>query len=351
MKRLPRNPLRFDPVELYTAISRDLDYKIEAETDHKDFLEKVGASLKTSVQNPNILHGKRVEALFAHVAGALDRCKFIKQEDSGAMFSDGKNLQAPDYSLILKDGRRFMVEVKNCHDSDPNYKFILKKDYMERLENYADMHGASLKIAIYFSRMNRWVLLSKESLSQKGNKFYTTFIEAFPRSEMIELGDRMIGTIPNLSFELLSSTSKEAFVTDDDQASFTVGDVKIYCANKEITDDLEMRIAFYLIRFGRWTTDLPTAITEDKRLLSIRYEFYPECGWDEDQGFALVGELSSMVSSAYNELTVYENRVIALDVKVDPEIFKVFIPDGYKGQRLPLWQLLIQPNQNCVHHP
>lgn len=350
MQRLPRNPLRFDPIELYSSVGRDNDYKIEADADHDDFLTKIGESLKSSVQNPNLIHGKRVEALFAHVAGALGRCKFIKQEDSGAMFANGKNLQAPDYSLILHDGRRFMVEVKNFYSGDPHDKFFLKKNYVEHLENYAEMHGAELKFAIYFTRLNRWILLPKSSFLEKGTKYYTTFIHSYPRSEMIELGDRMIGTKPNLSIELIASKEVKAYITDDNEASLTVGDVKMYCDEKEIESVTEKNIAFYLIRFGRWTTDKPVGITHDDELYSVRFEFTPEDGWDETQGFAIVGELSSMVSTAYNEMTIYENRVIALDVRADPEIFQVDIPENYKGKDLPLWQLLIKPNDQCLDY-
>ena len=346
LKRLPRNPLKFDPLEIYSAVSRDNDYKIEAEEDIDDFIAKFGASLKSSLKNVNLLHGKRVEALFAHVAGALGQCAMIKQEDSGSMFASGMNIQAPDYAITLKDGQRFMVEVKNCHHGEPKEEYTFKKDYIERLENYAKLQGASLKIAMYFSRLHKWVLLSKESLTEHRGKFTTNFIEAFARSEMITLGDRMIGTVPNLAIELVSSKDKEAIVTEDGQASITIGDVKLYCAGNEITDQNEKNIAFYLIRFGNWTTNTPEANMEDDRVASVRYEFHPYGDWDKEAGFAMVGEFSSMVTSAYNEHTVYEHKIVALDVKIDPELFSVAIPDGYSGQNLPLWQMAIQPNPN-----
>lgn len=70
----------------------------------------------------------------------------------------------------------------------------------------------------------------------------------------------------------------------------------------------------------------------------------------DHKDFAIVGELSSMVSTAYNEMTIYENRVVALDVKADPLIFKVDIPENYKGEHLPLWQLILQPNDKCLDY-
>lgn len=60
--------------------------------------------------------------------------------------------------------------------------------------------------------------------------------------------------------------------------------------------------------------------------------------------FSMIGELSSMISSSYGEQTVYEKSVIALDTNLEPSVFSVKIPDKYKGNNLPLWQFIIQPN-------
>lgn len=51
-----------------------------------------------------------------------------------------------------------------------------------------------------------------------------------------------------------------------------------------------------------------------------------------------------MVSASYGEQTTYEQSVIALDTNLDPGVFSVKIPEGYKGKYLPLWQFIIQPN-------
>ena len=341
---MPRNPLKFDPIELFTAVSRDNDYKIEEEKDIDDFLDKVGKSLKSSLKNQNLLNGKRVEALFAHVAGALGQCVMVKQEDSGAIFAAGMNVQAPDYSVALNDGTRFLVEVKNCHHGDPKEDYEFRKDYVERLENYARLQGTTVKFAIYFSRLRKWTLLSKSSMTEHRNKYTTNFIEAYAKSEMITLGDRMIGTKPKLGIELITKPDEGSEVNEDGQALIVIGDVKLYCDGKEILSDKEKNIAFYLIRFGDWSSENPLAEMNGDRVKSIKYEFYPDAPWEEEQGFAMLGSFSSMVTSAYNERTVYESKIYALDTKVDPEVFSVDIPDGYTGEQLPLWQFAIQPN-------
>ena len=113
MKRRSEIPRSSTRVELFTAIGRDRGYSITADSDVDDFVERVGRSLKSSQTNPTLLHGKRTEALFAHVAGALGRCRLIKQEDSGSVFIDGQDIEIPDYRLILNDGSIYFVEVKN----------------------------------------------------------------------------------------------------------------------------------------------------------------------------------------------------------------------------------------------
>jgi Holliday junction resolvase len=343
LKRFKRNPEKFEVIDLFTALGRDNSYKLAVKVDSDDFIERVAKSLKSSFENETLKHGKRIEALFAQVAGALGKCSIIKQEDSGALFSDREDIQAPDYSIILKDGRRYFVEVKNCHF--PNYKsnYSLNKNYVEKLENYAAMHGAELKFAIYFSHFNKWVLLSKELLIEQKRKFAINYLMAMTRNEMATLGDRTICVQPDLSVELIADREKDPKILDDGQASFIISDVKFYCAGKEILNQLEKNIAFYLVRFGNWIESDAEVIQDGEDFLGARFIYSPEIP-NETQEWNVIGDLSSMVSRAYNEHTVYERSVIALDTKFDPEVYSVEIPDGYKGEGLPLLQMIIKPN-------
>lgn len=88
MKRLPRAPEMFDALELYSAVSRQQGYRICIGDDLEDFHKRIGTALKATLQNSNVLHGKRVEAMFAHVLGAIGGCNYIKQEDGGSLTCD-----------------------------------------------------------------------------------------------------------------------------------------------------------------------------------------------------------------------------------------------------------------------
>lgn len=347
MKRLKRDPEKFDPIELYAAIGREQGYKLNAGDDHIDFVNRVGKSIKAASENPALIHGKRIEAMFAHVAGGLGKCRLIKQEDAGNVFADNEDLQAPDYRIVLKSGEQFFVEVKNCHFENYRSQFYIKKNYDQKLQNYAELNGIPLKYAIYYSQWNKWTLLSRDALTEQKTKYVTDFLNSYARSEMLTLGDRMISTEPDLTFELRANPDKDASISQEGEVRFIIGGVNMYCNDRKIIDEQEQSIAFYLMRFGNWSQHGPEAVYENDKLVGVRYIFSPEEP-PREQIFAAVGMLSSMISTAYGEHTVHQQSVVALDIKAHPDLFAPNIPLELKGTALPLWQFLIQPNDAAV---
>ncbi len=346
MKRILRDPEKFEVIDLYTALGRDKGYRLGVEADEIDFMKRVQNSLKASNANNNLLHGKRIESLFAHVAGALGNCQLIKKEDSGEIFSTESGLQAPDYKVILKDGSQYFIEVKNCHSPKPTSLYPFEKKYVKRLESYAGLHDTPLLFAVYYSRFRKWVLLRKESLIEQKKRYAIDFLGAWGKSEMSILGDRMIGTEPPLSIELLADKSKKIDVQEDGQVNFFIDAIKFYTANRAINEDKEKAIAFYLMRFGTWDELESVAMFDDDGdFTGARFTVAPD-ERREDGFLPIIGEMSSMISSAYTEKTVYEKSVIALDTNLDPSVFSVEIPHDYKGVDLKLMRLTIQANSN-----
>ncbi|OKP74457.1 hypothetical protein BTE77_21145 [Ensifer adhaerens] len=337
--------MKFDGIELYTNVAREQGYSLNSPGDIDDFLASLGASLRASHEDPKLLHGKRVEAMFGIVAGALGRCKLIKQEDGGSIFAESDGLNVPDYRLLLADGSAMLVEVKNFRMRSPKHEFLLPEKTMEGLEEYAALNGLPVKIAVYFSSMNMWTLLSREAFTRKGSKLAITFSIAMARNEMASLGERTIGTLPELAIELRTSP-EEAQVPDESGAvSFMTREIAIYCGGREIVDRTAKDIAFYLIRYGRWPEKENTAQFEGEKVISLRMVFAPEEP-EEGQGFDIVGSFSQMISTAYQELTVKDGKVATLDVKQDPAFFRLTIPEDFKDENLPLWQLVLVPNEN-----
>lgn len=345
MKRLPRAPEKFDALELYSAVSRQQGYRIGIGDDLEDFQKRIGTALKATLQNPNVLHGKRVEAMFAHVLGAIGGCKYIKQEDGGAVFASTDDFEIPDYRVVTKEGQLLLIEVKNFHMKDLRSRFYLKRAYLAKLIAYAETNHARLKLAIYFSRINKWILLSPDAFLVDGRRVYIDLPHGLARNEFSQFGDRMIATLPPLSIEFTGDAHDErAIVQPDGTAVFTIRQVQIKCAGKVITKAEEQRIAFYLMRYGSWTESATPATIVDGRLVSFAFVLAPHEEEANDQPFRMLGDLSSMVSTAYRELTVGDDGVFSLDVKYDPAFFELKIPHGYKGADLPLWQFAIQPN-------
>ena len=97
-------------------------------------------------------------------------------------------------------------------------------------------------------------------------------------------------------------------------------------------------------RFGKWVEIDNEAELSDGKLTSIRFTFAPESPV-EGQHFQIIGTLSSMVSNGYRELTVEEDKVVALSSTVEPSAFSPLIPEDYRGISLPLWQIVVKPNQ------
>lgn len=157
MKKLIRNPEKFDVLELFASMAAEQGYDLRDPVAQDDFVARVRISIEKSKNNNIAVFGKRVESLFAYVAGALGKVKLLKQEDSGDLYFVGDEVLAPDYRLTMLDGSQFLVEVKNCHLKQPEKKFSIKKEYYEKLKAYSDINGLDLKFAVYFSVWNMWV--------------------------------------------------------------------------------------------------------------------------------------------------------------------------------------------------
>ena len=349
MKRLARDAGKFEAVDLFTAVARDKNFNIGNSKDLDSFVSGIRESLERSHATPTLLYGKRVEALFAQMAGALGECKFIKSEDAGEMFSEDGELQAPDYRLILKDGRTILVEVKNCHNDIFTKPFVLRKPYFLKLEKYAEMHGVQLKVAVFFSQINQWCLLSKRAFKEKGQSLEITFPNALAKSEMGELlGDTSYGTLPELKIELFTGEGDVQTKNDDGMTAIVFRKLKIYCVGREIHDEHEKNIAFYLMRFGDWEHH-DEQLVENGRLLAWTFTCRPS-DRSEGQEFEIIGFQSRMISAAFAEHTLHEGQTIALDAPVDPANFQFHISKDYKGKDLPLWQFSMVPNYENFNH-
>jgi len=342
MKRINRNPEKFEIIDLFDAIGRAWNFTLDDKSSEQQFLENISKTLSRNKNNPVLIHGLRVESMLEYVAASLGKCILIKQEDSGEVCSAYPNMRVPDYRIVLEDNEQYLVEIKNCHKVKPSSRYTFKKSYIISLTDYAHIFGLYLKIAIYWSRWNIWTLIPVEKLRNDGDHYSISMVEALKLNEMFILGDVQVGTTPPLLLRLLVDLNKYHSVNDDGQAQFTIGNVEIFCNETFIEDKFERNLAFYLMLYGDWPSSNPVANIEANELISIDIEVMPHEPTPE-QGFEIIGSLSSMISCRYNDLTTSKGGVNRLSPRAEPGSLGVLIPSEYKGKYLPLWRFVIQP--------
>ncbi|AYH00936.1 hypothetical protein C5E26_08330 [Pectobacterium parmentieri] len=342
MKKLKRDAEKFNVLELFADMAAECGYDLNDSVAQEDFVDRVRTSIEESKKSKITIFGKRVESLFAYVVGALGKVVLLKQEDSGDTYFSGEEILAPDYRLTFYDYEQVLVEVKNFHHKNPTNKYFIKKDYYLKLRRYADLNGLEIRFAIYFSAWNLWTLLSIDSFKENKYSYTIDLSRAMACSEMSRLGDCMVGTAPNLELHLLTNLEDASEIDESGQARFVTREIKMYCAGNEIIDEEEKEIAFYLIRFGTWIEKDAEAITRDNKVLGMKFVYSPEN--QNEPNFAIIGHLSTMVTNGFRNHTVKNGEVVALKLGVDPSVFKVLIPQDYKGENLPLWLFVVQPN-------
>ncbi len=343
MKRIPRDPEKFDILSHFDAIGKKRDLLLHDKKSEQIFVESVSKSLSLSKEDPILLHGRRVQSMFGYVAASLGRCSVITMEDCGEIYSVHPDLLPPDYHLLLDNGQELFVEVKNCHKTSPSHKYSLKGAYMDGLVRYANLFHHNLKIAIFWSKWKRWTLLSADRFKKQGDHYTMTFLEAIKMNEMGTIGDTLIGTIPPLKLCFVTDRSKPRTIGGDGNVSFTIGSVELYCGVKQIAEQKEKNIAFYLMLYGDWPMNEPKPIIKNNELLAIEFTAKPT-EVTPGQSFEFVGSLSGMLSRRYNELTAPKGQVEKLSPHVEPGELGVVIPKDYKGKQLPLWRIVQQPN-------
>lgn len=348
MRRIRTRHPDSETLDLFDALGRKSGYKIGDATDKERFTADVSAALGRAKRTPILLHGRRVEAMFGFVAASLHGCKLIRQEDVGDVYAADDTLAIPDYRLVLNSDEVFFVEVKNCNDVNPEHPLRIRSDYIAALERYTAIFDSTVKIAIYWSRSRLWTLVSTQRLPSAVASRAINLAKASKINEMASLGDMIIGTLPPLRMRILSDPSKPRAVSKvlpgRSQIEFTIGSVEFYCGDTQIDDAKEKSIAFYLMLYGsKWEEEEPLVDIKGDELIALDFVKRP-VGHDHKREFEIVGELSSMISDAYADLTVGDSGIHRLTPPLEPGSLGIFIDPNYKGVHLPLWRFYLHPN-------
>jgi hypothetical protein len=172
--------------------------------------------------------------------------------------------------------------------------------------------------------------------------------EAMKFNQMGHFGDRMVGTVPPL--ELRMEVEELGERARPDTAHIVIRNTQLVAAGTPLLDEVEQRIGFVLFRYGRWEVETPAEVDSTGRITSFALQAAPPEDAREavdQQGFAIVGALSSMYSAMFNEITLNDDGAVRrLDYHSEPGEFGSLIPTDYfqrSDRQLKLWVFDQQP--------
>src|SRR2546426_3193919 len=268
MKRISRNPQKFDLMRLIDAYARAQGVDIRDQTQHDALLGQLGKQLEENRNNDILIHGLRIQAMFAYVVAALGQCRLIREEDAGDMYAFEPTIRAPDFRVVTVSNAQFLVEVKNCHSVEPPYEYGFSRQYLDAMKSYAAVVQSDLYIALYWSRLKMWSLLSTKSFQLRDDQYVISLTDAIAGNDMRVLGDCMIATIPSLSLKLLADPEKPRTIDATGQAAFTIKQAQLYCGDKLITDPVEQQLAWFFMQYGNWAESDLAAEVQNGELIS-----------------------------------------------------------------------------------
>lgn len=346
MKKIKRNPEKFESINLFASMAQQNNYKIGDNGSIENFALRVGKSVKENMTDI-MVHGNRTESMFSYMVSSLGEILIIKKEDAGDAFVVNENINIPDYRIVTKEKYQFLVEVKSYNSLNFNSQYKMKKKYRDSLLEYGRVMSIDVKIAIYWTKFRTWTLVTFDDFFEEDKNIIISFPQAFSKNNMIILGDKMIGTKPNLVLKLWTDLTLTKKVNEKGTYQIVIKSVELLCNDKVLVDKLEQNIAFYLMQYGDWISEEPRALIEDEQLKCIEHICHPREEKLEDyekNGFVMIGTLSQMATAYYTSLTAPEGQVERIYPESDTVNLGLTIPENYKGKELPLWIFSVLPN-------
>lgn len=335
----------FDILDQLGRFGSERNISLRDPTAPAAFADHVSQAVDCALADPILLHGQRTEAMFKALLVSLDQFMLLTREDSGRLFPQDR-YTAPDFRVVLNDGRQWLIEVKKVYVAEPfgQVRTLLKPDYHAKLEAYADATGGELKLAVYWARWSIWTLVSPEKLVGEDGNLTLDMMTAMKANEMAELGDMSIGTRAPLRLRLNADPERTSGISGDGMVTVTIGGSQLFCEDREVVDEIEREIAFTLMQHGQWTEEGPIPVIEGDCLHALEFSWVPE--EPSDQGFDFVGSLSRIFASYYAAHTLQEDEVVQLRAPLRPGWFAPLIHADRKSGALPLWRFKLQPSYN-----
>ncbi len=361
LQKLKRNPA-MDGVDLFRRLDLGAGtHALDSEERIAAVFDELQAAVRQTLATPSSVRGWRAQAMFASLVAALDECQLLTFTDTGDVFYDGASVKPTDYLLVLRDGRRLAVDVKDVgieQAGDIRKPVKLSASEHARMTRYADLIGAELFVAAYSPHLPTWLLISIDEFRVNPYGSYTVTLEHAMRvNEMAILGDLAIGVAPPLRCRLNMDESVDSTVGEGGRANFKVGGVEIGTGDGPVTGEAEKRLLWFLLMHSGWDVD-EQAIVEEGKVVALTWEAFPpepeESNRDgvNSEDFRLVGWLSGMYSRLFEGGSRdHSNAPSGLDISVEPGMLISLLPHDFKSEELRLWRLRLQGDRNREDRP
>src|SRR5437016_571334 len=122
LQRLPREPLRFELLNALRDFGETSRLSLNDPSTEESFLAVLRESMRRELANTSTLHGISAQTMFRSLVASLGKVQLIKDEDQGDAYS-ADNIAVPDFLIVLRGGRRLLVEVKSYHQRQPHNDF------------------------------------------------------------------------------------------------------------------------------------------------------------------------------------------------------------------------------------
>jgi len=339
MKRVARQPTRLGAIDLASDIGQELNLPLSRISEAFSFDEATQLGLK----DIRLLVGRRAEKMFEYVVASLGHAELIHQEDSAGSLFSGADVQAPDYFVALKSGERYLVEVKHARTETFDKPVNFGRKYLASLKRYAHLRGYTLAIAVYWKSLRRWTINKVEDFETQNGTINLRFMDAMQRSLAGSFGDRMIGVVPPLVCRVHAKRDAPRSIDANGQAVVTIGALSFFSEGREIVDELEKQVAFYLLFRSSWVEKEPVAKMDGDKIDYIELSIEPR-ERTEGQEFEIIGTTADMVTKQFEWLTTANDAIVRLTPQLTPEQMAPAFDDSYRGKVLRMWLFNLQPN-------
>lgn len=337
-----RKTKAFDLLASVAAFAREKGIALNDPSLVARFIADAEPRLKAALSDPTLIHGSRTERLFEATVLSLGKFRLLKTEDVGRVHA-ADTCRAPDFRVVLDDGEQWLIEVKNVRCKDPfKQETRMSAAYLASLQSYADMVGAPLKLAIFWSLWNIWTVVSPDRFRRPRGGLHITMQEALVANESGRLGEVTIMTRPPLRLVLGAAVDMPRSLSPEGMAQFIIGSAKLFSGDVELIDVRDRKLAGVLFFYGEWPASGPFGVMDDGEFAGVEFVAKPE--EPSDQGFDGIGWASRIFSRFYAMQTIEGDQVIQLHGETAPEWFAPLSNWDFKNSKLPLWLGRIQPS-------